>query len=405
VHDAVVSLAAVAIPTHGISRSAAPELPTRHRPVLRQPTTIVAIVVLVAAAVAALSLRSSAGGAGAAAASVGGVTITEAAVEREVSAIQAQPAYAAALRNASTLALAAPVDPRAVMLARGDPDDLRVTLAPANGVTATRPYSTADLRASVLTRALYVSVLQQVLRSRRVMPTIDERTEGRQQARYESGQDSAGGSLFDRLPSWYQVQLAERGANIEALERSLVGAGAISDAQLASAYQRRVPTDFTTVCLRVAVVNVDSVAAGRAALAGGGPGSRDAGCAPMGAWTSDVAVDVRSTPVGQVAAPVQRGGRVALLLVTRRTELPLSAVAGNVRAQLSARYADIVNLVVENELAVLPVSVSAHYGTYENLGSTHSVLPPDALTPPSAATGQPVAPPVTSPPQRLDPFD
>lgn len=333
------------------------------------------------------------------AARVGVTSITATSVEREVAAINAEPQYKAALAKASTLALAAPVDPKAVASASGDPDDLRISLAPTGSAT-TRAYTVTDLRASVLTRQLYVTVMEGLLRSKHVTVTSEDLALGRQQARVEAGQDLSGASLYDRLPTWYQGELARRGADVDALERSLVGDGGITTAAIDAAYQKMLPNAFTTVCLKADVVQSGGTAAAVAALTHG-TGGRDAGCAPVADWATDVAADIRSVPAGSLAAPIQRNGRVAVLLVTRRSELPLSAVAGNVRATLSTRYTDVVNSLIEDELALSKVTVSPQYGTYENLGTVHGVVPPDALTPPSGgASGSQV-----SPPQRFDPFD
>jgi hypothetical protein len=363
----------------------------------------------VVAALIAAGLLGGGGGAGSVAARVGSQTITDRAVTREVAAIEGQPDYASALGAASTLALAAPVTPQALASAGGDPDDLRIDLAPAGGAASQRSYSAADLKASILTRLLYVAVVRQILAAHHLRPSAAELAEGREQARYESGETFAGTSLYDRLPSWYQAELAGRGADIEALERALVGTGGITDAQVRAAYEQRLPTDFTTVCLRSAVVATPgpggAVPAAATLLAPGSTQARDDGCAPLGDWATDVQAAVRDVPVGHDAAPVARQGKVALLAVTGRTTSPLSAVEGNVRAVLSARYSDAVNSVVEAQMALTPVTVASQYGTYERSGPVNGVVPPDALTPPPAPGTGTTPLPARSGPQQLDPFD
>jgi hypothetical protein len=255
----------------------------------------------------------------------------------------------------------------------------------------------------VLTRLLYVTVLGQILTSRHIPVTGPELADGREEAVIESGQDAAGHSLFARLPGWYQRELARRGAEVEALEHSLFGTGGITQEQVQAAYAQRRTDDFTTICLHAAVVPAGALAHARAMLAPGGKGAADEGCAPMGDWTPDVIAAVEHVAVGHLTAPLHRGGRAAVLLVTGRTVLPLSAVAGDVRAELGSRYTDDVNAVVEDQLALDKVTVSPQYGTYENLGAVHGVLPPDALTPPSKSTG-PVTP-AKPQHQRYDPFD
>jgi hypothetical protein len=359
----------------------------------------VAAGIVAIAAIAAGAMQQTSTSTQSVAARVGSVTITAASVEREVAAISAEPQYRAALAQASTLALAAPVDPKAVASANGDPDDLRITLAPTGSGT-TRAYTATDLRASVLTRQLYVTVMEGLLRSRHVTVTSEDLTLGRQEARVEAGQDRSGASLYDSLPAWYRDELARRGADVDALERSLVGDGGITQAAIGAAYLKMLPEAFTTVCLKATVVQSGGTSAAAAALASG-TGGRDAGCAPVVDWATDVAADIRSVAAGTVAPPLQRNGRVAVLLVTRRSQLPLTAVAGNVRATLSTRYTDVVNSLIEDELALSKVTVSPQYGTYENLGTVHGVVPPDALTPPTG--GSPGS--QVSPPQRFDPFD
>lgn len=355
-----------------------------------------------ATAVAATVVSGGPSGSAPAAAQVGSTKISVAALEREVSAIQSQPVYAAALGHASATALSAPLDPKVVAAANGDPDDLRITFSPTgNGL---RPFTTADLKADVLTRLLYVTALRDLLAAKHAAPTTAELADGRQEAMLNAGTDASGAALFARLPSWYQRELATRGADVEALVRVLFGTAGVTPQAVEEAYQRRVPTDFTTVCLRSVVVAPGQEQAGRAALAAGTDGARDDGCAPLSQWAGDVASAVREAPVGTPAASVTRRGKVALLEVTRRSVTPLSAVSVDVHATLLAGYTDLVNTMVEDELALQKVTVAPQYGTYQQFGSVHDVLPPDALTPPPAASS---GPPTTQAPQRqrLDPFD
>jgi hypothetical protein len=378
--------------------------PARPRSALRRPTTILAALVLAAAATTATVLHTRDDtSTGPVAATVGATPVTASAVQREVAAIESQPAYLGALNQASTPALAAPVDPKALAAAGGDPDDLRVTLVPVGGKSTSRGYTTEDLQASVLTRLLYVTVMEQILAAHHVPVTASELVDGREEAVVESGQDASGHSLFGRLPVWYQDELARRGADVEALEQSLVGEGGITPAAVHAAYRQRRLDDFTTVCLRAAVVPAASASRARSELAAGGSGGQDEGCAPMGDWTAQVIGAVEHVGVGHLSGSLHRGDRVAVLKVTARTVEPYSAVAGDVRAELGSRYTDDVNAVVEDQLALDRVTVAPEYGTYENLGAVHGVLPPDALTPPTKTTTP--AKPARAPRQRLDPFD
>jgi hypothetical protein len=370
---------------------------------LRRPTTWLALGVLAASATAAVVVANHRSAAAAsAAAKVGPTTISGSSVDREVTAIQSQPLYRAVLSQASTLALTAPVTPQAVAAANGDPDDLRVTFA-APDAKNYRPYTVSDLKAAVLTRLIYLAALQQILAERHISPTSAEVAWGREEARVDGGQNAAGATLFDQLPSWYQDQLASRGAAIFALTQGLAGTAGITDANVRMQYLRNLPTEFTTWCLRSLVVPAAAEASGAATLLSGGPGTRGDGCAPLSGWAPDVQADVRQVAVGEIAPPLVRGSKVALLIVTRRTAAPLAAVEGRVRADLEAGYSDAVNALIESRLTLDAVTVSPQYGTYLSQGNTHSVVPPDALTPPPA----PNRPTTPTPPQRQqqDPFE
>jgi hypothetical protein len=123
----------------------------------------------------------------------------------------------------------------------------------------------------------------------------------------------------------------------------------------------------------------------------------------MGDWTPDVASRVSHLPVGASTAPFRHDGRSIVLAVTSRTIEPLSAVSGSVIAQILEPFADAVDDLVTAQLGVDKVTVSAQYGTYEELGTTFGVLPPDAFNPPSggsASTAKRSAPPR----QQFDPF-
>jgi hypothetical protein len=110
---------------------------------------------------------------------------------------------------------------------------------------------------------------------------------------------------------------------------------------------------------------------------------------------------VRGVAAGQVAAPVRRGQKVALLLVERRTTDSLGAVEGSVRAGLEAHYSEAVNALIQNNLALDDVTVSSHYGTYQHQGNIYNVVPPDALAPPSRTP----TPPPRPQRQQQDPFE
>ncbi|HWE56964.1 MAG TPA: hypothetical protein VG435_15750 [Acidimicrobiales bacterium] len=346
-----------------------------------RPTTVAAIVVLVAAVVlaAVISRRDHVGPT---AAVVGPNRIPSSAVERETAAIQGEPLYAAALRGAATAAVVAPLTPGFVASADGDPDDLRIV---ATGPTGTRPLTTADLDAQVLTRLLYVTALRQQLAAHHASPLATEMADGAQQARANAGTDQSGRPIYDSLPAWYRTELATRAADIEALVRVLAGPNTVTPAAVATAYRQQAPLQFTEVCLRSEVVDAASAKSAAAALVADPVAGRNDGCAPLSGWANDVAAAVGQTPAGSTVT-VSRLGHTAVLLVSSRSTQPLSAVSGVVRAELLARYTDLVDQTVEAELALDRVTVAAQYGTYESFASDHEVLPPDALAPASAST-------------------
>jgi hypothetical protein len=368
----------------------------------RRPTTILAALVVVITAVAAVAMESGGTQASAPAARVGDVSISPATLNREVAVLRSVPAYAASLSQSSTNALAAPIDPTAVAAADGDPDDLRISLAPAGG-TATRPYTTVDLQAAVLTRLIYVVALDEVVVAHRVKPDAGDLAYGRDEAELAAGDDASGAGIFSRLPGWYQTELSQRGADVAALVRAIAGPDVVTAADVQRAYLQRLGTDFTVACVRSLLVTGAPTAAEGHTLATAGAGTRDEGCAPLTDWAPDVAAVIRYAQTGQGPVSVKRGGRVALLDVTSRQQIPLSSVEAEVVSGLYAQYADLIDTMVEDELGLLKVTVAPQYGTYENLGTLHDVLPPDALTPPTRSGQYPTQ--VTSPPQQHDPFD
>jgi hypothetical protein len=327
---------------------------------------------------------------------MGASVVTTRQVNREVNAILAVPAYQHALQGLGTLSLAAPVSPKAVAAATGDPDDLLITFAPVGGRLSARPFTTADLAASVLTRLLYVTSLQQLLGARQVRPTDVQMADGREQARVEAGDDSHGVSVYDHLPSWYQHQLTARAADVEALAESIAGPGAVTPQAVEAAYDRTAVSQYTTVCLR---------GVGTTSPAGAAASDTDEGCAALADWTPDVVAAVSRLPVGASTPPLAHDGKTLILTVTSRTTQPMAAVAGNVVAEMLAPYVDAVDNLITAHLGLEDVTVAAQYGTYENLGTTFGVLPPDALTPPSSPgpTGPSTTRP-TLPPEQFDPF-
>jgi hypothetical protein len=83
-----------------------------------------------------------------------------------------------------------------------------------------------------------------------------------------------------------------------------------------------------------------------------------------------------------------------------------------VRAELLARFTDLVDQTVEAQLALDRVTVAAQYGTYQSFASDHEVLPPDALAPATPRSnrvpGQATTTTVPGAPSghgQFDPFD
>jgi hypothetical protein len=322
--------------------------------------------------------------------------VTAGQVNREVNAILSVPTYQHALQGLGTLSLAAPVSPKAIAAATGDPDDLLITFAPVGGSSSSRPFTTTDLAASVLTRWLYVTSLHQVLAERQVQPSKAQLADGREQARVEAGADAHGVSIFDRLPAWYQHELTTRAADIEALAESIAGPGAVTTPAIETYYNRTALSQYTTICLRGANATGPTRASSR---------GTNEGCALLAYWTPDVAAAVSRLPAGASTPPLAHDGKTLILTVTSRKTQPLAAVTGNVVAEMLAPYVDAVDNLITAHLGLDNVTVAAQYGTYENLGTTFGVLPPDALTPPSSP-GQ-TGPSTTRPalaPEQFDPF-
>jgi hypothetical protein len=348
---------------------------------------VIMAVACVAAGIVYLAGSSPSGTA--VAARVGPTVITTAQVQSEVDAILAVPAYRRALDSLGTLSMAAPVTPKAVAAANGDPDDLLITFAPAKGASTSRPFTEIDLAASVLTRLLYVTSLQEILAERHIEPTAEQLTEGRGQARLEAGYASGGAPLYSALPRWYQNALAARAADVEALAQSIAGPSAVTSQTVEAAYFRTALSDYTYLCL---------------AKVGGGTGGRtDEGCAFAQYWSPEVIGLVSHLPVGSATAPFYYNGKRLAVVVTSRTVEPLSSVWGSVVAQMLAPYSDVVDNLVTSQLGLETVTVAGQYGTYENLGYTFGVLPPDAFNPPTPASKSTKRQP--PPRQQFDPFD
>jgi hypothetical protein len=125
----------------------------------------------------------------------------------------------------------------------------------------------------------------------------------------------------------------------------------------------------------------------------------------MADWTPWVAAAVSHLPVGVSTSPVRHDSRTFVLKVASRTVQPLSAVSGSVIAEMLQPYTDVVDDIVTTHLGIEKVAVASQFGTYENLGTTFGVLPPDALAPasplPKTGAKRHLAP---LPQQQFDPF-
>jgi hypothetical protein len=313
-----------------------------------------------------------------------------------VDTILAVPTYRQAVQGLGTISLSAPVSPKAVAAATGDPDDLLITFAPAKGTSTTRTFTRADLAASVLTRLLYVTSLEQVLAERHLVANAGEMADGRAQARVEAGTGPGGASIYNTLPGWYQDALATRAADVEALALSIAGPNTVTVPEVEAYYSRVALSQFTDICLQRVGTSSPASPQGKAV---------NDGCAPMADWTPWVAAAVSHLPVGSLTGAVRHEGKTLVLRVASRTIQPLADVSGSVIAEMLAPYTDVVDHIVTSQLGIEKVTVAAQYGTYENLGTTFGVLPPDALAPasplPKAALKHHYVP---LPPEQFDPF-
>ena len=248
-----------------------------------------------------------------------------------------------------------------------------------------------------LTRLLYVASLRQLLAERRITPTTFQIANGRQQAETETGVGANGASVFASLPAWYQKELTERAADVEALAESVAGPAAITESAVEAAYLETALSQYTSVCVSTEV--------GPARTTGPLGAPTKAVCAPMARWAPQVAAAIARQPVGVPTGRLQYHGKTISLTVTARTTEPLASVLGSVIAGLLSPYTDAVDNLVTSHLGIEAVTVAPKYGTYENLGWTFGILPPDALSPPasvSPSTAGPARPP--PPQQQFDPF-
>jgi len=370
-------------------------------------STLVVVAVLGATGVAAAVMRGPAGPGDALragdAARVDGAAIARGDVLREVAAIKDQAAYAAYLGHATTGASGA-LSPLA--LGGGEPEDA-LQRVPSQGVAPTaaaRPFGDEDLQAAVLTRLIYLRIVEEQLQARHVSVTAADTASAAEVAGATSGVDAAGAPLFDQLPGWYHSELVRRGAEAGALQAAL-GVPPPDDAAVAAAYDGLMASRFTDLCLTQVVLAAPADgAAARARLAAGAPPAKvgtaeQVGCHPLSSLPSDVAEAVHDLDRGQVSAPVIGGARTAVFVITARTVRPLSAARGEVLATLQAKGSAALSRVIQDRLAVARVRVAYDYGTFARTGPQIGVVPRSSLPVTGGRTSG------DSGPQRSEPFD
>lgn len=382
---------------------------------VRRPSTLLAGAVLLATGVTAAVVAPGRAPARSTlragdAALVDGAAIPRSAVDREVAAIDGQPRYAATLARSTVAGGTGALSATDVF--GPDPDDAlygppAATPAPTASATSAAPahrVTADDLRASVLTRLIFVRLVDERLHG--TAPTAAEQASARSVARAASGLDAAGHPVFDALPGWYRDALVDRGARAAALQRVL-GLPTPDQASITAAYLRDRATSYTQVCFTQVVLSAPAAAGlarTRALLAHGGDPAQvgtasDQGCHGPATLPSDVQAALTPLQPGQVSGLVSSASQRAVFVLRSRRVQPLTEVSAQVQTALQSRGTEVIARAVQDQLAVARITIAGDLGVFQRTGAHIGVVPLAELTvAPGRGSGN-------SGPQQNDPFD
>jgi parvulin-like peptidyl-prolyl isomerase len=312
-----------------------------------------------AAAVAALVVGTACGAAPYAA-RVDGTTIAQSSLDDELHAIQGNKPYQDALTQQG---------------------------APAVQGTGKGTFNSAFV-AQVLNQRILLSVVHEELTKRNVKLSAADLQRGTKQVE-ANFTNSSGASLLTGFPASYRRLLAQRAAEVAALQAAVAGTK-VDDAAIQAYYDQN-KGQFDKTCVRHILVDTKEKAdAARARVVGGEDfakvaqaESKDTGSAANG---GDVGCDISqfvapfmqaasTLPVNEVSQPVQTQFGFHIIQVTSRAPAPLddtlkAKIAQQLRQPDNKKFSELIL----QRLSKAKVLVNPRYGKYQ---------------PPDVAAGQP----------------
>ncbi len=239
---------------------------------------------------------------------------------------------------------------------------------------------TPHLVAQVLTNEIKRSATSKITRDRRVRPTEEERTQGLVTAQGAVGHRDT----LAAFPGWYREKLVEYETNVIALVRALTD-------QTPEQYYGRAKDSFQRSCAwHIATETLEQAAAARRRVEAGesfgsvarsvsrdektAPRGGELGCSARGDLEPLLDELAFTLPIDEVSQPENIGGAYHLLLVSSRKTPPLEEIRGEIDAALRGLGAANFDSLLKETLTTARVSVADDIGKWDP--SRLTVLPP-----------------------------
>ena len=262
----------------------------------------------------------------------------------------------------------------------------------------------------VLTNRIFLELIHQEVRKRKLAVTPDVRKRARTALEENFGKD-----VVERFPDAYLDELVTRWAEGELLQGEL--AGEVTDTDIQNFYDGN-PQFFDQVCMRHIMrgrfesleVPPDQDASARAAAedvkrrvdAGqdfaaiaraesedpqSAPNGGDLGCPTVDALPPTIAASLTEAKVGEVRGPIRTDSGYHVVQILDRRKIPLDQVAERIRSHLEGESQGSLTRFYEEAAQKADIVVNPRYGSFDE--ASLGVVPPQAPTLPT--DGPPVS--------------
>ena len=253
----------------------------------------------------------------------------------------------------------------------------------------------------ILTRQIFFALIGQEVERRDLEITVADEESAGQEVEASFGD----AETYKAFPEAYRQKLVSRQAQVTVLQAALADLK-IDEAAVDKFYGEN-QAQFTETCVsHILVATPEEAGALKAQIAAGAdfaavarekstdPGSGanggELGCVRPGSFVPEFETAMESLTPGQVSDPVQTQFGAHLILVTERRAQPLEEARAEIRQQLLTGGQADFEAFVDEALAKAKIEVNPRYGRFDRESAEPGIIPPDAPTPDSTQSTEPL---------------